>query len=61
MLPELAQSLLYNRNANWTAWVEKRLQKPGTVFVAVGAGHLAGPDSVVALLTKEKLKVERVQ
>ncbi len=34
--PELAQSLLYNRNANWTAWVEKRLQKPGTVFVAVG-------------------------
>lgn len=59
--PELAQSLLYSRNANWKAWIEKRLQKPGTVFVAVGAGHLAGPDSVVALLGKEKVKVERVQ
>ncbi len=59
--PELAESLLYNRNANWKTWVEKRLEKPGTVFVAVGAGHLAGPDSVVAMLAKEKLKVERIQ
>ena len=59
--PELAQSLLYNRNANWKTWVEKRLKQPGTVFVAVGAGHLAGPDSVVAMLAKEKVKVERIQ
>lgn len=59
--PELAQALLYNRNANWKAWIEKRLEKPGTVFVAVGAGHLAGPDSVIAMLGKDKFKVVRVQ
>lgn len=59
--PALAEPLLHKRNANWTVWLKKRLEKPGTVFVAVGAGHLAGPDSVIALLGKQKLKVERVQ
>jgi uncharacterized protein YbaP (TraB family) len=28
------------------------LQHPGTVFIAVGAAHLAGPDSVQAQLAK---------
>jgi uncharacterized protein YbaP (TraB family) len=59
--PELVETLLRKRNANWTAWIEKRLEKPGSVFLAVGAGHLAGPDSVIAMLGKGKLKVERVQ
>lgn len=59
--PELVETLLRKRNANWTAWIENRLEKPGTVFVAVGAGHLAGPDSVIAMLAKDKLKVMRVQ
>lgn len=59
--PELTQSLLRDRNANWTVWLKKRLEKPGTIFVAVGAGHLAGPDSVIALLGKDKFKVVRVQ
>lgn len=49
--PMLAQVLLYNRNANWAKWIKARLDKPGTVFIAVGAGHLAGPNSV-----QEKLK-----
>ncbi|MPT48414.1 MAG: TraB/GumN family protein [Sphingobium sp.] len=59
--PELAKALLYNRNANWTGWIEKRLAKPGTVFLAVGAGHLAGKDSVIDMLGQHKLKVTRVQ
>lgn len=59
--PELVETLLRKRNANWTAWIEKRLEKPGSVFLAVGAGHLAGPDSVIAMLGKDKLKVVRVQ
>ena len=37
------------------------MAKPGTVFVAVGAGHLAGADSVQAYLAKHNLKAERVQ
>jgi uncharacterized protein YbaP (TraB family) len=44
--PELAQVLLIQRNANWAKWIKARLGQPGTVFVAVGAGHLAGKGSV---------------
>lgn len=44
--PELALVLLIQRNANWARWIKDRLATPGTVFVAVGAGHLAGKGSV---------------
>ena len=44
--PELAQVLLIQRNANWAKWIKGRLAQPGTVFIAVGAGHLAGRGSV---------------
>jgi uncharacterized protein YbaP (TraB family) len=48
--PEVAKVLLVDRNKRWAQWIKTRLAKPGTVFVAVGAGHLAGPDSVQAQL-----------
>jgi len=59
--PELKQALLVTRNRNWANWIAARMQKPGTVFVAVGAGHLAGGDSVQAELAKRGLKAERVR
>ncbi|GAA4002924.1 TraB/GumN family protein [Sphingomonas humi] len=59
--PALEQMLLKQRNANWTRWIEGRLGQPGTVMVAVGAGHLAGSNSVQAMLQKRGLKVTRVQ
>jgi uncharacterized protein YbaP (TraB family) len=59
--PDLAGVLLHQRNAQWADWVEQRMAKPGTVLVAVGAGHLAGDRSVVELLEARGLKVERVQ
>jgi uncharacterized protein len=59
--PALTDALLRNRNANWTAWLTKRLDTPGTVMVAVGAGHLAGVDSVQSMLAKQGVKVTRVQ
>jgi uncharacterized protein len=59
--PELTDALLRNRNASWTAWLTKRLDTPGTVMVAVGAGHLAGVDSVQSMLAKQGVKVTRVQ
>jgi len=58
--PEMAQVLLYDRNANWVRWIEKRMDTPGTVFLAVGAGHLAGKGSVVELLNADKLSVRRL-
>jgi uncharacterized protein len=59
--PELRQRLLQQRNANWAKWVENRLARPGTIMVAVGAGHLAGKDSVIATLEKDGYRVRRVQ
>jgi uncharacterized protein YbaP (TraB family) len=59
--PELKGALLDRRNANWARWVKSRLEQPGTVLVAVGAGHLAGGESVLTLLEKQGLKVTRVQ
>ena len=58
---ELMDVLLRQRNANWAAWVDDRMDQPGTVFMAVGAGHLAGSDSVQALLNKRGFKISRVQ
>lgn len=57
----LAQILLYDRNANWADWIEKRLDQPGTVFIAVGAGHLAGEKSVQDFLEARSIPVARLQ
>ena len=59
--PALKEALLQRRNANWSRWVERRMATPGSVMVAVGAGHLAGPDSLVTLLKREGYKVRRIQ
>jgi uncharacterized protein YbaP (TraB family) len=59
--PELNEALLRRRNANWTAWIQARMAKPGTVFMAVGAGHLAGPESVEAMLAAKGIKAVRLQ
>lgn len=58
--PELAKTLLFDRNARWAQWIKARLDKPGTVFVAVGAGHLAGRQSVIDQLRTLKIKAKRV-
>ena len=59
--PELRKALMADRNARWADWLKARMAKPGTVFVAVGAGHLAGKDSVENMLAARGLKVTRVQ
>ena len=58
---KLTEVLLTRRNANWASWINQRMAKPGTVFMAVGAGHLAGPASVQHLLTAYGLNVEQVR
>jgi uncharacterized protein len=59
--PELRQALIKRRNQNWTKWIEQRIASPGSVFIAVGAGHLAGKDSVIDLLKKDGYQVRQVQ
>ena len=59
--PEVAKVLLVDRNKRWAQWIKDRMAKPGTVFVAVGAGHLAGPDSVQAQLARLGVKAQRIR
>jgi uncharacterized protein len=59
--PELRALLLVRRNAKWAEWLARRLERPGILFVAVGAGHLAGKDSVQGMLKAKGLRTRRVQ
>lgn len=57
----LMELLLISRNRAWAGWIKQRMDKPGTVFVAVGAGHLAGPGSVQDQLARHGISSQRVQ
>jgi uncharacterized protein YbaP (TraB family) len=59
--PALKDALMKRRNNNWSRWIEQRMAQPGAVMIAVGAGHLAGPDSVISNLKKDGYRVERLQ
>ena len=59
--PVLFERLLYRRNRVWAEWIETRLDTPGTVFVAVGAAHLAGENSVQDYVAARGLSTDRVQ
>ena len=59
--PELKAALLTRRNYSWSQWIERRMAQPGTVMVAVGAGHLAGDESVQRYLQSRGYKVKRLQ
>ncbi len=58
--PELEKILLSNRNQRWAEKIGEILAGSGVDFIAVGAAHLVGPDSVQEMLTKKNLKALRV-
>ena len=51
--------LLVQRNRAFAAGIEQLLNGDGVSFVAVGAAHLVGPDSVVADLAKDGITAVR--
>jgi len=53
--------LIARRNAHWADALVRRLGISGTQFVAVGAGHLTGQDSVQTMLAKLGYTAKRVQ
>jgi uncharacterized protein len=61
--PELYQKLLIDRNQNFADQLTTLLKDPAakTTFVAIGAAHLAGPESVLAILEKRGFPATRVQ
>lgn len=54
------EALLVKRNANWADQIQTMLEGSGTVFIAVGAAHLAGGDSVGAILGRRGVEVDRI-
>lgn len=59
--PRLYALLVVNRNQRWLPRLEAFTSKPGDTFVAVGCGHLGGPDGLIALLRARGYVVEKLQ
>jgi hypothetical protein len=57
--PDFYKVMMTDRNATWADWIDKRLDKPGTVFLGVGTAHLAGKDSVQQFLAKRGINSKR--
>jgi uncharacterized protein YbaP (TraB family) len=57
--PDLYQRMLVQRNASWVAAIDQCAKQQESCFVVVGAAHLVGPDSLVAMLQKKGYKVEQ--
>lgn len=58
--PAIFKSLLADRNTAWLGTLDNLLKTPEVEFVLVGAGHLAGPEGLLALLKTRGCKVEQV-
>lgn len=59
--PELGKLLLADRNKRWAVVINDLLSRPGTTFIAVGAGHLAGNASVQHQLKRYGITPTRVK
>lgn len=58
-VPEVYEALLVQRNRRWVPRIAALLNKPGVHFVAVGAGHLVGPDSLIKMLAAQGITAAR--
>jgi hypothetical protein len=56
--PEAYGALITARNARWAQDIERLMAGEGKVFVAVGAAHLMGPDSLAKMLRDKGFTVE---
>jgi uncharacterized protein len=60
MPPALRDALVSKRNAAWAEKIGAMLDGTGTTFIAVGAAHLVGADSVQDLLQAKGIKSTRI-
>lgn len=59
--PELYQALFVERNRAMAEAILERLRGEGTSFIAIGAGHLVGPDGVLVQLASRGVRVRRLR
>jgi uncharacterized protein YbaP (TraB family) len=57
--PAVYEKLVVQRNIAWAKQIAEILKGSGVQQIAVGAAHLAGPDSLQVQLAKRGIKVER--
>lgn len=58
--PSLGSRFIEERNRNWLPKIENYLRSGHTYFVVVGAGHMGGPDGLLAMLRARGYKIEQV-
>ena len=57
--PQIENRLLRQRNQDWAKQIEEMMGEGKNILVIVGAGHLVGPGSVVAILKEKGYEVEQ--
>lgn len=55
--PEVHDIIIVQRNHRWADQIEDMLDGSGTVFIAVGSGHLPGDEGVISLLRQRDITV----
>jgi uncharacterized protein YbaP (TraB family) len=61
-MPEIYDAILVKRNANWARKIDQLVKtETGTFFIAVGAAHLMGKDSVIEMLKPLGHAAQRVE
>lgn len=58
--PSLATRLIDMRNQNWLSKIDGYLRSGKTYFVVVGAGHMGGPNGLLALLKARGCQFEQL-
>jgi len=59
-LPRLYRKLVTDRNSKWLPLIDAYLNTPQTEFILVGAGHLVGPEGLIAVLKKKGYTVDKL-
>ncbi len=59
--PDIREAILLKRNRAWALRIDRMVERGERPFIAVGVGHLVGPDNVRELLAAEGYRVTRVQ
>jgi hypothetical protein len=58
--PEVYQRLILDRNRAWLPKIESYLSQNENYLVVVGAGHLAGKDSLIEMIMAKGYSVEQL-
>lgn len=59
-MPGLYKKMITDRNGRWMPKIEAYLKTPQSEFILVGAGHLGGPEGLLAMLKKKGYQVRKL-